>query len=59
MQYVDPAHRSTACVVEFAQILEEVLAKTPALATVEKDSKTKRDINLAFLLEIDIFVGEQ
>ena len=35
---------------------------SPALATVEKDSESKHDVNLAFLLEIDSCwnpVGEQ
>ena len=45
--------------MEFAQFLEEVFAQAPALATVEKDSETERDLDLALLLELDIPAGEQ
>ena len=35
------------------------IAQAPALASVEKDSETERDVDLALLLELDIPVGEQ
>ena len=58
MRHCYSAHGPNTLVMERTKSLEQILAKRPALTSVEKDAKSKRIVDLTFDFGLNIFPRE-